>query len=204
MMDLVAGRTRLLAAVVVLALGFAACSDGDDDLDAELESAPSSTTTTTETTTTTTESTTTTLSAQAQAEADVAQLVTDFWLTEIDSSKGELGLEYLTGLIALRSQEALETLNAEGQILRDQGQKRIEVLRSEVDLEAGMGEVKTCGGSASELVDAETLERIGNAADPDFLTTSVYFVEQTASGWKINDYFPSSNSDSPELCEIGG
>lgn len=201
--DPMAGRTRLLLAIVALAIAFAACSDGEDGLGAELESAQNSTTTTTEATTTTTEATTTTLSEQAKAEADVAQLVTDYWLTEIDTSKGEVGLEFMTGLIKLRTQQWAEGLTEGGETLRDfAGQKRIEIQRVDVDLESGTGEVTACMGSGSEVLDLETLERVEIGSDPDFLSTSVLLVELTSQGWKINEMFASAATGSPELCEL--
>ncbi|MEM9654727.1 MAG: hypothetical protein AAGA65_21735 [Actinomycetota bacterium] len=210
MLSPMAGRRGLLAAVttffavVVLSLAAAACSSDGDDLDAELEAAPSSTSTssTTAETTTSTEATTTTLSEQAQAEADVAQLVTDYWLTEIDTSKGEIGLDFLTGAVAARNQEAMDRFNAEGRVLRDQGQKRIEVIEVDVNISDGQGEVTACMGSASEIVDAATQERIGNAADPDLLTTTLFLVEQTPDGWRISELFASVAAESPEFCEI--
>lgn len=203
MMNLMAGKPRLLAAALAVALSAAACSSGGDEPDLGLESGESSTTTTTSAPTTTTAETTTTLSEQAQAEADVAQVVTDYWLTEIDTAEGELGLEYLTGLIETRTQQWAEGLTATGQTLRDfEGQKRIEISRVQVDLGAGTAEVEACMGSGSEVLDIETLEQIEIGSNPDFLSTSVLLVEQTAAGWKIGEMFPTAATGSPELCEI--
>lgn len=61
--------------------------------------------------------------------------------------------------------------------------------------------MNVCAGSHGEIVDLETLEQLA-VEDPTYLTTTVYHVERTDDGWKINDFFPSQATDSPELCEV--
>lgn len=204
MMNPMAGRMRLFAATIALVFIAAACSSGGDAEVAELQSVESTTTTPVASTTTSTIATTTTLSEQAQAEADVAQLVTDFWLTEVDTSTGEVGLEFMTGLIETRTREWATGLADAGEGLRDfEGQKRVEVTSVEVDLQVGTGEVQACMGSGSEVIDLETRQQIDIGSDPEFLSTSRLLVLKTSEGWKISEIYPSVLTGNAELCEIG-
>lgn len=139
---------------------------------------------------------------RAQAEAEVEELVTEFWLSPFDTSTGELRLKYLTGLPARRLEEGVQQLEEQGQLIRNQGQESIQVTSVEVDLETGEGEITACTGESGERLDAETMERIVEAADPEYLTTTVFYFQLTPDGWKISEFVGSAESESPELCEI--
>ncbi|MGH1492448.1 MAG: hypothetical protein ACRBK7_24175 [Acidimicrobiales bacterium] len=201
-----AGRTRFVAALIALIACGAACSNSNDDIDAAPPETESSTTTTVATTlapTTTTIATTTTLSEQAIAEAEVEQLLLDWWLGPFDTSTDDkgMGLDHLTGLVERRIREYGQQLTEQGEILQHQGQERIEVVAVRVDLEDGKGEADICSGASGVFLDAETLEPTGAADDPEYLTTTLVYVELTPEGWKISELLPSVLTE-PETCEI--
>lgn len=213
MMSAMAGENRFPATAVALLAGLAlavgACSDGDDDAAALLEAAASATTTTaapstTNTTAATAIASTTSLSEQRVAEVEIEALVTDWWIKAYDPEQGDAagGLEYTTGLMAARIEENRATAADEGYSRVSRGGATIQVTSMDIDVDEGQGIVNTCGGSDLIRLDAETGEPITDGDDPAYQTTSEFYVELTADGWRISEWVPSFNTGTPVECTV--
>jgi hypothetical protein len=192
---------RAITALIVALLAVSACSSNDDIADLPPKN-PSTTATpsTSSTSPTPTPSTTTTLSETEAAEAEIEQLLTDWWTGAYDGQGQDGGLEYLTGLIALRVTERVADYTAAGDETVNSQDSVIEIVTVAVDLEAGTGEATSCGGSSVLRRNIETGSVVFED-DPDFQFTSDWSLELTDDGWRIAEWIPSPNNQTV-LCTV--
>lgn len=196
------GRRLALGIGVVLGLTLAACS-GSDDETADLPPEPPASSSSSTSTSTTASTTSTTPEADddlAAAEAEIREVVEAWFLFPWDSAEGAvdgMGADFLTGPILERNRQQLDHLEAIGQIERNQGENTLEITAVDIDIEAGRATVDICGGSTLAILDAETLEVI-QADDPTPLADT-FEVELTGEGWKIREWFLTSE---PVECEV--
>jgi hypothetical protein len=112
-----------------------------------------------------------------------------------------LGLDGTTGPLRQRIIENGTQLERDGQILRSPSVAPIEITRIKINLDEGVAEVDACTSSATQLLDAETLDVI-TEGDPTDTATSRFELRLIDNRWLINEWFASGFEGNPVRCEI--